>query len=124
VPPTDNAALAFLDELTGGTRTIARSLLDYRPHDESPAIAAPFADDYSRLLRLLASMARRAVGPEGDQSPDEEQGRALDCQQRLEAEAARLPDRSGERRIAQGLIRSTAGMLAAMRTDHMPDTSR
>src|SRR5262249_51919385 len=121
--PPDNAALAFLDELTGGTRTIARSLLDSRTDDEWSAIAAPFADDYSRLLRLLASMARRA-SPEDDQPPDEERGSALDCQQRLEAEAARPSDLSGERSTAQRLIRSTAGILAAMRTDHMPDATR
>jgi uncharacterized membrane protein YccC len=111
VPRPDNAVLQSLEELTAGTRAVARSLLDYPAQDGSPRIAASFADDYSRMLRLLAGAARQLGDLRGDQAPGDERAAALDCQRRLEARAAGL--HGGERGITQRLAHITADMLGA-----------
>lgn len=117
VPRPDGAVLDSLEELTAQTRAIARSLLDYSADDRTPGIAAAFAGDYGRMLRLLASAVRQVADMRGSPPHREDQADAADCQRRLENQAAQLPDRGQERRTAQRLTRLAAEMISAAGID-------
>ena len=118
VPRPDRAVLDSLEELTARTRSIARSLLDYPAQDGSPRIAASCADDYARMLRLLACAVRRLADLRSNPPSGQELADASDCQHRLEAEATRLPDHSHERSIAQHLTRLAADMVSVAGMGH------
>jgi uncharacterized membrane protein YccC len=111
VPRPDSAVLDSLEELTAHTRAIARSLLDYPADDGTPRMAASCADDYARMLRLLASAARQLADLRSNSPHGHELADASDCQRRLEAKAARLPDHSHERSTAQRVARLAADMI-------------
>ena len=112
VPRPDSAVLDSLEELTARTRAMARSLLDYPAQDGSPRIAASCADDYATMLRLLARAVRQLADPRSNPPPGQELADASDCQHRLQAEAARLPEHSHQRSIAQRLSRLAADMIS------------
>jgi hypothetical protein len=111
VPRPDSAVLDSLEELTARTRAIARSLLDYPADDGTPRIAASCADDYARMLRLLASAARQLADMRSNSPHGRELADASDCQHRLEANAARLPDHSRQRSTAERVARLAADMI-------------
>ncbi len=111
VPRPDRVVLDSLEELTTRTRAIAQSLLDNPAGDRPPQMAASFAGDYRRMLRLLARAVRQLADMRG--TPHcEEQAEAADCQRRLENQAAQLPNRSQERSTAQYLARLAAEMIS------------
>jgi hypothetical protein len=111
VPRPDSAVLDSLEELTARTRAIARSLLDYPADDRTPRIAASCADDFARMLRLLASAARQLADMRSHSSHGRELADASDCRHRLEAKAARLPDHSHQRSTAERVARLAADMI-------------
>lgn len=111
VPRPDAAVVDALEELTARTRAIARSLLEYPAGDGPPRMAASFAGEYGRMLRVLARAVRQVADMRGP-SHCEEQVDAADCQRRLEKEAAQLPDHSQERNTAQCLARLAAEMIS------------
>jgi hypothetical protein len=91
---------------------MARSLLDYPAQDGSPRIAASCADDYATMLSLLARAVRQLADPRSNSPPGQELAEASECRHRLQAEAARLPEHSHQRSIAQRLTRLAADMIS------------
>jgi len=117
VPRPDCAVVESLEELTVRTRAIARSLLDYPAGDGPPRMAASFAGDYGRMLRLLARAVPQVADMRGRPPRCEEDGDAAGCQRRLDNQAANLPNHSQERSTAHYLTRLTAEMISAAGID-------
>jgi hypothetical protein len=117
VPRPDGAVVDSLEELTARTRAIARSLLDYPAGDGPPRMAASFAGEYGRVLRLLARAVRQVADLRGRLPRGEEDLDAAGCQRRLENQVAKLPSHSQERSTAQCLARLAAEMISAAGID-------
>lgn len=117
MPAGDHSGrLAVEDPRGPGTdRAIGQSLLDYPAEDGSPEIAASFADDYATMLRLLARAVRQLADQRSNSQPGQELADASDCKHRLETEAARLPEHSHQRSVAQHLSRLAADVISEAR---------
>lgn len=116
VPRPDRAVVDSLEELTARTRAIARSLLDY-PAGDGPRMAASFAGEYGRMLRLLARAVRQVADMRGRPPSCAEDVDVAGCQRRLENQAAKLPNHNQERSTARFLTRLAAEMISAAGID-------
>ncbi len=110
VPRPDSAVLDALEELTSRTRAVARSLLD-TTEDTPPRIPAPFGEDYTGLLRMVADAVRELADQRGH-SPDGPELAALSgAQHHVERQAACLDDGGSGQVTAQRLSRLSADMI-------------
>jgi hypothetical protein len=103
--------LDALEELTSRTRAVARSLLDTTAEDTLPHIPAPFGEEYTRLLSMLADAVRQ-LADERAHAPDASELAALsDAQRAVEHQAACLADNGSGHLTAQRLSRLSADMI-------------